>query len=136
MFTGIVTERGEVRSARRRRGFLTLEVEAPAIARDLKKGDSVAVNGVCLTATRVGRRRFSTEVMEETLQKTTLGAVTRGSALNLELAARLSDRLGGHLVQGHVDGTARVVRMEEDEGPPRCSATWPRRAPSPWMGCR
>jgi riboflavin synthase len=119
MFTGIVTERGEVRSARRRRGLLSLEVEAPAIARDLKKGDSVAVNGVCLTATRVGRRRFSTEVMEETLQKTTLGAVTRGSALNLELAARLSDRLGGHLVQGHVDGTARVVRMEEDEGATR-----------------
>jgi riboflavin synthase len=119
VFTGIVTERGLVRSVKRRRGLLTLEVEAPPIAKELRVGDSIAVNGVCLTATRTGRRRFWTQVMEETLQRSTLGEVGRGSALNLELAARLSDRLGGHLVQGHVDGTARVSRMEDDEGATR-----------------
>ena len=119
MFTGIVVERGAVRKAKERRGRLELEIEAPAISKELKRGDSVAVNGVCLTATRSGRRRFSTQAMEETLTRSTLGTLTRGSSVNLELAARLSDRLGGHLVQGHVDGVARVIRIEEEDGAKR-----------------
>lgn len=116
MFTGIVVERGTVKKARQRRGLLELEIEAPAVARELRKGDSVAVNGVCLTATQTGRRRFSTQAMEETLVRSTLGSLKRGGTVNLELAARLNDRLGGHLVQGHVDGIARVTRVEEEEG--------------------
>mgnify|MGYP006159616877 CR=1 FL=1 len=116
MFTGIVVEQGSVKKARQRRGLLELEIEAPAVARELRKGDSVAVNGVCLTATQTGRRRFSTQAMEETLARSTLGSLKRGGTVNLELAARLNDRLGGHLVQGHVDGIARVTRIEEEEG--------------------
>jgi riboflavin synthase len=115
MFTGIVVERGSVRKARRRRGLLELEIESPHIARELKRGDSVAINGVCLTAISTSRRRFATQAMPETLARTTLGGLKRGNGVNLELPARLMDRLGGHLVQGHVDATATVARIEDDE---------------------
>lgn len=116
MFTGIITHLGSVRKASTRRGLLELRVEAPGIAKELKRGDSVAVNGVCLTATETSRKSFHAQAMGETLARSTLGALTRGSNVNLELPARLSDRLGGHLVQGHVDGVAEVVRSEDDEG--------------------
>ena len=116
MFTGIVVEAGTVKKAKQRRGLLDLEIEAPTISKELKKGDSVAVNGVCLTATDAGRRRFSAQAMEETVSRTTLGALRKGLPVNLELPARLADRLGGHLVQGHVDGTAHVTRIEDDDG--------------------
>jgi riboflavin synthase len=116
MFTGIVTHLGKVTSARGRDGLLALEVAAPEIARELHKGDSVAVNGVCLTAVQTSRRRFRAEVMGETLARSNFDALRKGAAVNLELPARLSDRLGGHLVQGHVDGTARVVRIEDGDG--------------------
>jgi riboflavin synthase len=116
MFTGIVTHRGKVTSARNRAGLLELEVSAPEIARELHRGDSVAVNGVCLTATTTSRRRFSAQVMGETLARSTLEGLRKGSVVNLELPARLADRLGGHLVQGHVDGVVRVVRVEVADG--------------------
>ena len=119
MFTGIVTSTGTVKRARMNDGVMELEIEDHSIARDLKKGDSVAVNGTCLTATTTTRRRFEAQVVEETLAYTTLGDLKRGSAVNLELAARPSDRLGGHLVQGHVDGTARTVRIENEDGTAR-----------------
>ena len=115
MFTGIVVERGTVKRARER-GVLELEIEAPHISKELKVGDSVAVNGVCLTATSTARKRFEVQAMPETLARSTLAEVKKGSLVNLELPARLNDRLGGHLVQGHVDGVARAVRVEEDEG--------------------
>ncbi len=115
MFTGIVVERGSVRKARSRAGMLELEIEAPHIAKELKVGDSVAVNGVCLTATSATRRRFTTQAMPETTSRTTIGNIVKGADVNLELPARLSDRLGGHLVQGHVDGVATAVRVENDE---------------------
>jgi riboflavin synthase len=116
MFTGIVTHLGKVASTRGRDGLLTLEVAAPEIAKELHAGDSVAVNGVCLTAVGHSRRRFRAEVMGETLARSTFGDLRKGTLVNLELPARLSDRLGGHLVQGHVDGIARVVRAEDDDG--------------------
>lgn len=112
-------EAGTVKRAKQRRGLLELEIEAPSISKELRKGDSVAVNGVCLTATDTGRRRFSTQAMEETLARTTLGSLEKGLTVNLELPARLADRLGGHLVQGHVDGTAHVTRIEDDDGASR-----------------
>jgi riboflavin synthase len=116
MFTGIVVEMGTVRRAKTRGGLVELEIEAPKIARELRAGDSVAVNGVCLTARSATRKRFSSQVVPETLARSNLGRLKRGSDVNLELPARLSDRLGGHLVQGHVDGVARVLRVEtEDE---------------------
>lgn len=116
MFTGIVLERGTVRRARERAGLLDLEIDAPRLARELKVGASVAINGVCLTTTAATRRRFGVQAMGETLARTTLGSLRKASTVNLELPARLSDRLGGHLVQGHIDGIARVIRAEDDEG--------------------
>jgi riboflavin synthase len=116
MFTGLVTERGTVRRAREKDQLLAIEIEAPALARALHEGESVSVNGVCLTAVGVSRRRFSAEVVPETLARSTLGELTRGDAVNLEPAARLSDRLGGHLVQGHIDGVVTVLRIEDQDG--------------------
>ncbi|MDQ3916422.1 MAG: riboflavin synthase [Actinomycetota bacterium] len=116
MFTGIVTHLGKVTSARNRGEVLEIEVAAPEIARELHRGDSVAVDGVCLTATATTRRRFSAQVTGETLARSTLERLRKGAAVNLELPARLADRLGGHLVQGHVDGVARVVRVEDADG--------------------
>lgn len=116
MFTGLVVEKGTVKRAKVRRGVLDLEVHAPRVARKLRRGDSVAVDGVCLTATEVSRRRFSAEAMAETLVRTTLSDVGKGGEVNLELPARAGDRLGGHLVQGHIDGVAKVLRIERDEG--------------------
>lgn len=115
MFTGIVVEQGTVVRARSRKGSLDLEIEAPKVAREVSVGDSVAVNGVCLTAVRAGRRSMRFEAIDETLARSTLGSLKRGGTVNLELAARLVDRLGGHLVQGHVDGLARVARIEDEE---------------------
>ena len=128
MFTGIVTARGVVRSARARRGgSVEIEIEAPKLGRTrsavrpnssggLTRGDSVAVNGVCLTATGVRRRRFWVTAMEETVARSTLGELRRGHTVNLELPLRLADRLGGHLVQGHVDGVAEALRVEREDG--------------------
>jgi riboflavin synthase len=116
MFTGIVVERGSVRKSKRRGGSLEVEIEAPSVAKELKRGDSVAVNGVCLTATAAGRRRFATEITPETLAVSTLGILDRGASVNLELPVRPLDRLGGHLVQGHVDGVARIIRTEDEDG--------------------
>ncbi|MGH2818265.1 MAG: riboflavin synthase [Actinomycetota bacterium] len=116
MFTGIVIARGKVNRVREHGGVLELVIEARDVARELTKGDSVAVNGVCLTATRTSRKTFTTQAMEETIARTTIGRLHRGEVVNLELPARLADRLGGHLVQGHVDGVARVVRTQEEDG--------------------
>jgi riboflavin synthase len=80
----------------------------------LDRGDSVSVDGVCLTAVATSRRRFEVQAVSETLQRSTLGALRPGTEVNLELPVRLSDRLGGHLVQGHVDGTATVIRREDE----------------------
>jgi riboflavin synthase len=115
MFTGIVSERGVVRKARLRGGALSLEIAARATARELSVGDSVAVNGVCLTALRSGSRRFEIQAIAETVARSTLGSLARNSAVNLELPVRVADRLGGHLVQGHVDGVARIDRVEHDD---------------------
>ncbi len=116
MFTGIVTGTGVVRRARLRPGILDLDIEARGVARELATGHSVAVNGVCLTVTGSTRKSFKAQVMEATLAATTIGALERGSLVNLEPAARFSDRIGGHLVQGHVDHRASVIRIEEQDG--------------------
>ncbi len=115
MFTGIVVEQAEVRRARPRQGVIELEIRAPRVAKELGEGDSVAVNGVCLTATRTGRKQFTVQAVPETLARTTLGALRAGDRVNVELPLKISDRLGGHLVQGHVDGKASVIRIEEEK---------------------
>ena len=116
MFTGIVSATGRLRRAEARDGVLALTIECPHIARDLSVGDSVAVDGVCLTAVTARRKRFAVEAVDETLTRTTLGRLAKGDLVNLELAARPNDRLGGHLVQGHVDATVSVVDILEEGG--------------------
>ncbi len=108
MFTGIV-QRGVLSSARRRKGVLGLKISSRSVARDLRVGDSVALNGVCLTARKVGRRSFHVEATNETVTRSTLAGLRAGQAVNLELPLRLNDRLGGHIVQGHVDRTASLA---------------------------
>ncbi len=112
MFTGIV-EPGVIERVRRRRGVVELRIKTP-LARELRRGDSVSVNGVCLTATSVRGRRVSVQATNETLGRSTVGAFESGRTVNVELPLRLSDRLGGHLVQGHVDSVARLIRAERD----------------------
>jgi riboflavin synthase len=110
VFTGLIGDIGHVASVRRENDGLRLAVDS-ALSESLVEGDSVAVNGVCLTASEVHSPRFCADVMGQTLSNTSLGELAPGGAVNLELPLRASDRLGGHVVQGHVDGLGRVVSV-------------------------
>ncbi len=109
MFTGLIETQGIITRADRVTGGAQLEVYAPEFGRDMAIGDSIAVDGACLTVARFIRGAFVADVSEETLAKTTLGGLKQGSKVNLERALRLSDRLGGHIVTGHVDGVGRLL---------------------------
>ena len=109
MFTGIVEELGRVVRLETVEDSARLTVEAPAVTQDVSLGDSVSVNGCCLTVTAVHGSTFTADLMAETLTRTTLGSQAPGDPVNLERALRASDRLGGHIVQGHVDATAEVL---------------------------
>ncbi len=113
MFTGIVQDLGRiVRSERSDQGArITIETELSA---ELREGDSVAVNGVCLTATDVADGSFAADVMNETLARTSLARARPGAGVNLELPLRAADRLGGHVVQGHVDGLGTIGEVHDD----------------------
>lgn len=111
MFTGIVTAVGTVRAARRTARGLLLTIAAPY--RGLGIGESVAVDGACLTVVRVGRGTFAVEAVTMTRSRTNFAAYRAGRAVNLERALRAADRLGGHLVAGHVDGVGRVIHRQE-----------------------
>ena len=112
MFTGLVQELGRVTAVERTADGARLTISG-RLSGELGEGDSVAVNGVCLTATAVDDGSFQADVMDETLRRSTLGDVRQGSAVNLELPLRASDRLGGHFVQGHIDGTGTVAEVRE-----------------------
>ena len=115
MFTGIIHAIGHVAASELRGGDRRLLIDAEALALDdVSEGDSIAVAGVCLTALDITAATFAADVSVETLGLTTLGALKPGDAVNLEKALRLSDRLGGHLVAGHVDGIGRVVAVHGD----------------------
>jgi len=116
MFTGIILEVGTIASAALSRGTLQLSVDAPQIASQLAEHDSVCVDGVCLTVTRSSGTSFEVQAVEETLQKTTLGSLKRRDKVNLEPALRLGDRLGGHIVQGHVDCVETIVGITTRAG--------------------
>ena len=109
MFTGLIEEVGRVSAIRLSAAGGELEIEAPALSSTLELGDSIAVNGVCLTVIQPGKTRFTVQAVAETLRKSNLQSLTSGSAVNLERALLPTTRLGGHLVQGHVDCTALVV---------------------------
>jgi riboflavin synthase len=112
VFTGLIADVGRVRELRRDGDGAALRIESE-LAGSLAPGDSVAVNGVCLTATDVHDGAFGAEAMVETLERSSLGALAPGDPVNLELPLRAGDRLGGHVVQGHVDGTGRVRDVRE-----------------------
>jgi riboflavin synthase len=113
MFTGLVAGTGAVESLERGDDGVRLRVRTE-LAGELRPGDSVAVNGVCLTAVEADDAAFSADVMAETLRRSSLGPLTTGDEVNIELPLRAGDRLGGHMVQGHVDGTGRVEAVSED----------------------
>lgn len=115
LFTGIVEELGQVRKVNRGAASAQLCVAAAKVMAGLAVGDSVAVNGVCLTVTSLLGDAFTVDVMAETLAKTNLGELKIGDRVNLERALRFGDRLGGHLVTGHVDGVGRILRKEKRE---------------------
>jgi riboflavin synthase len=113
MFSGIVTGIGEVRRLARKDGRYVLSVSPPRRFGRFRRGESLSVSGVCLTA-RGGGICFSADLSPETLRRTTLGSLRKGSLVNLERALRATDRLSGHIVAGHVDGTARIASVEPD----------------------
>ena len=115
MFTGIVEELGRVGRLETVEDSARLTVEAPTVTQDVNLGDSVSVNGCCLTVTAVHGSTFTADLMAETLTRTTLGSQAPGDPVNLERALRASDRLGGHIVQGHVDATAEVLDHHRGE---------------------
>ena len=115
MFTGIVEELGHVVRLETIEDGARLAVEAPTVTQDVSLGDSVSVNGCCLTVAAVHGSTFTADLMAETLTRTTLGSQAPGDPVNLERALRATDRLGGHIVQGHVDATAEVLDRRNGE---------------------
>jgi riboflavin synthase len=113
VFTGLIQDVGTVESIDSGSGGARLRI-ATSLSAEIEPGDSVSVNGVCLTATAVDASGFETEAMNQTLQVTSLGGLDAGGRVNLELAMKASDRLGGHIVQGHVDGVGELVAASED----------------------
>jgi riboflavin synthase len=113
MFTGLIAGLGSVRALERDSAGATLTI-ASSLAGELSEGDSIAVNGVCLTATEIGDGSFRAQAMIETLERSSLGQLEAGGQVNLELPLRAGDRLGGHVVQGHVDGTGSVLDRREE----------------------
>ena len=114
MFTGIVEELGQVVAVEPLPGASRLTVRGPLVTGDAGHGDSISVNGVCLTVVDTGDGAFTADVMAETLRRSSLGALAPGSPVNLERAVRVQDRLGGHVVQGHVDGTGAILTVTPD----------------------
>jgi riboflavin synthase len=110
MFTGLVTELGKVVDIKRGESSAIFTISAPSSTSELSVGDSIAVNGVCLTATSITDGAFTADVMVQTLSLTSLAQVEVGTPVNLELAAQMDMRMGGHIVQGHVDGVATVLQ--------------------------
>ncbi|HEX2858490.1 MAG TPA: riboflavin synthase [Propionibacteriaceae bacterium] len=115
MFTGIVEELGTVTAIERTADAAVLRIEGPLVVSDAEHGGSISVNGVCLTVVEHDERTFSVDVMAETLHRSSLGDLTPGARVNLERAMAASSRFGGHVVQGHVDGTARVLARTPGE---------------------
>ena len=115
MFTGLVSELGSITTITRGESSAVFTIKAPQSVAGLAMGDSIAVNGVCLTATSLTADSFTADVMVQTLNLTSLSQVEAGSQVNLELAAKMDMRMGGHIVQGHVDGVATVLQLAPGE---------------------
>lgn len=114
MFTGIIEETGSISAILRNGNSIRLTVHADKILQDMKTGDSIAVNGICLTATGFTASTFTADVMHETIVRTSLSHLRHGSIVNLERALSVNGRFGGHIVTGHIDGTGTIIKMESD----------------------
>ena len=114
MFTGLIGYVGKVSKIEQAQTSATLSITCPQITSEIKKGDSVSVNGVCLTVTNFDDKSFEVDVMVQTLNLTSIGTLRLDDLVNLELATKSQDRLGGHIVQGHVDGLAQVVAITQE----------------------
>lgn len=114
MFTGIIEDIGDIKSIKHEGGSAVLVIRSSKIMDDVKLGDSIAVNGVCLTARSISGNEFTADVMAETLRRSSLGALKPGSKVNLERAMQLGGRFGGHIVSGHIDGTGTIVSMKRE----------------------
>lgn len=115
MFTGIVEELGEVVAVEHRQDAARFRLRGPVVTENARHGDSIAVNGVCLTVVEVAEGEFTADVMAETLRRSSLGTLAAGSGVNLERPVALGGRLGGHIVQGHVDGTGTLVERSASQ---------------------
>ncbi len=119
MFTGIVEEVGQVAEIKKSKDWAELKIKAEKVLEDVSLGDSIAVNGVCLTVTTFGKGFFTADVMHETLNRSSLSLLTKGSSVNLERAMAANGRFGGHIVSGHIDGTGVITDIKKD-----AIATW------------
>jgi len=115
MFTGIVEEIGKIQNVKRNTKSSVLAIKCKKIFEDIHIGDSVSVNGVCLTVTTFNNEIFTADVMNETLSRSSLGNLKKGSYVNLERAMSVNGRFGGHIVSGHIDGTGKIVKIEKDD---------------------
>lgn len=115
MFTGIIEEIGKIQGIQKRAGSGVLSVQASEIMQDIHLGDSIAVNGVCLTAASISPNGFTADVMHETLNRSSLGSLRIGSSVNLERAMPANGRFSGHIVSGHIDGTGKVSDIRRDD---------------------
>ncbi len=115
MFTGIIEELGHVSAIEPQGDAMRLTIEGPLVVSDVKRGDSIAVSGTCLTAIEFDKHSFTADVMQETLNKTALGSLKVGDSVNLERAMTAATRFGGHVVQGHVDGVGEIINREKSE---------------------
>lgn len=114
MFTGIIREQGKVKSTKKSQNSTIFEIETTNILQDKKIGESIAVNGVCVTITEINNKNFHFEAVEETLNRSNLGELKEDDLVNLEPALRFNDSLDGHLVQGHIDATSSVKSIKQD----------------------
>ena len=119
MFTGIVEEVGQVAEIKKAKDWAELKIKAEKVLEDVSLGDSIAVNGVCLTVTTFGKGFFTADVMHETLVRSSLSLLAKGSSVNLERAMAANGRFGGHIVSGHIDGTGVITDIKKD-----AIATW------------
>lgn len=115
MFTGIVEEVGKIKKIERNTVSARLSIEADKVLQEVKEGDSIAVNGICLTVTSFTKNSFTADVMHETMNRTTLGKLKENSPVNLERALSVMGRFGGHMVSGHIDGRGKIVGIEKDD---------------------
>jgi riboflavin synthase len=113
VFTGLIEETGRVLEVARKSGSWRIAIEGPGIARRLKTGDSVSISGVCLTALSITKKSFEADLAEETVAITSLSRLTAGAVVNLELPMKAGSPLGGHIVQGHVDGVAELISLKQ-----------------------